>query len=519
MKKVPFVLILTLILVLAVFSAGMAALPGTGWWSALWVQNISDTPGAVSMEAYGMDGSAPVDSDVFDFDPVKSLVYDPGIARNYPDGNVIGFQSSLPKGFEGSVVLSSSVPAASVSQIANYKNGSLGGSGTATAMYQGISSEILSDTLLAPTIKHNYSSATTTLYIQAAGADADVTVEYVMADGGTYTDSATIEANRSYLFDPVAAGVPASNCGFDTMVSPCFGSATISASTPIAGVLLEHPHSGTPVTYVQAIRLSTPADISTKIYVPAIKNEFCGSTGCGTAGAEVMNVGTEDALINITLTISKLGSNASKKIKVGDVYTDTAVIPAGENYNFSKWNNNLGGLPAGTMAAAVIESTNGQPLVGASNDTKIQPKYPTTVKIKYSLFSDDLATPWAYVPMVKEFYGIFTGGVDVQNVGDNPDYINIEYHAYGSDEVCTLKTKNMIPAGGAAETHWVSRVGSDVFTLSGDCTNFGWLVGKQFSVRAYTDGGENIVMMATENTPGSSLDISRYEGVNLPGFD
>ena len=75
-------------------------------------------------------------------------------------------------------------------------------------MYQGISSEILSDTLLAPTITQLFLS-NNNLYIQAAGADADVTVEYVMADGGTYTDSATIEANRSYLFDPKAAGVPA----------------------------------------------------------------------------------------------------------------------------------------------------------------------------------------------------------------------------------------------------------------------------------------------------------------------
>jgi hypothetical protein len=220
------------------------------------------------------------------------------------------------------------------------------------------------------------------------------------------------------------------------------------------------------------------------------------------------------ANVTIRLTVSKLGTNA-KGVSVGTVYTDSAVIPPGENYNFSKWNNNLGGLPEGTMAAAVITSTNGQPLVGASNDTKTQPRYPVTVKIKYSLFSDELASPVAYVPMVKEFFGVFTGGVDVQNVGSSADYINIEYHAYGSTQVCVLKTKNMVPVGGATETHWVSVIGQNIFNLSGDCPDFGWLAGKEFSVKAYTDGGQNIVMMATENTPNSSLDISRYEGVNL----
>lgn len=518
MKKLRYTIIITLIVFFAITGVVRAALPGTGWWSALWMQNISTDSGTVTMTAFDSDAAGLGDetSETFTFGASKSLVYDPGKDTNYNEGgNIIGFKNELDAGFEGSVILSSTVPAASVSQIANYPNGNVGGTGTATAMYQGISKDILDTTLLAPTIKHNYSKATTTLYIQAAGGDAEVTVDYTMADGGTYSQTASIPANRSFLFDPMNAGVPYENCGYDTMVSPCFGSAVITATANIAGVLLEHPHSGTPVTYVQAIRLSSPSDISTKLYVPAVKNNFCGSSGCGTAGAEVMNVGTEDAEVTIRLIVSKLGTNAAAGVSKGDVFTDSAIIPPGENYNFSKWNDNLGGLPVGTMAAAVIESTNGQPLVGASNDTKTQPNYPETVKIKYSLFSDDLATPEAYVPMIKEFYGIFTGGVDVQNVGNNPDYINIEYHAYGSDDVCTLRTKEMVPVGGAAETHWVSVIGQSQFTLSGDCNNFGWLAGKQFSIKAYTDNGEDIVMMATENTPQSQLDISRYEGVNL----
>jgi hypothetical protein len=516
MKKISYALIIALIVVLLAFSSAVAALPGRGWWSALRIQNISATAGDIKLAAYDKDVSkAPIGSELFSFQPSKSLVYDPGKSPNYPSGNSIGFQSSLGTGFEGSVVLSSTVEAASVSQIANYANGSVGGSGKASAMYQGVGSGMLDTTLLAPTIKHNYSGATTTLYIQAASTDAHVVVTYTMANGRVYTDDADISANRMYVFDPAAAGVPSTNCGYDTMVSPCFGSAVITSTTgKIAGVLLEHPHSGTPVTYVQAIQLSIQDDASTKLYVPGVKNEFCGSSGCGVAGAEIMNIGDSTANVKIMLTVTKLGTNASGNVKKGDVFKYSATIPPKTNYNFSKWNNNLGGLPEGTLAAAVIECTNGQLLIGASNDTKTIPGYNGKAKLKYSAFSDTLATPYVYAPMVKEFLSPFTGGVNVQNVGVAADYINIEYHLYNSDQVCILRTKSKVPVGGAAETNWVSVIGSKQFSISGSCSSFSWLSGKEFSVKAYTDTEQNIVMMVTENTPKGTLDINRYEAVN-----
>jgi hypothetical protein len=515
MKKVSIALILSLIIILSVVSSGVAALPGSGWWSSLRVQNISDAEGIITMSAYGKQAAtAAILSDAFTVQPASALVYDPGKTPNYPSGNLVGFQENLPSGFEGSVVLSSSAESASVSQIANYTNGTVGGSGKASAMYQGISADMLSTELLATTIKHNYSGATTTLYIQAAGADADVTVSYTMADGSKYAQTENIEANRMFVFDPAAAGVPNTNCGYNTNTSPCYGSAVVTATGDIAGVLLEHPHSGTPVTFIQAIRLQTPVDQSTKIYIPSVKNDFCGSSGCGVAGAAVMNAGLSSANVKITLTVTKLGNNAPSDVKVGDVFTDTASIPAGTNYNFSKWNNNLGGLPEGTLAAAVIESTNGQPLVGSSNDAKTQTDFPGEAKVKYTAYADELATATAYAPMVKEFLGNFTGGVTVQNVGSAADFINIEYHQYGTNNVCTLRTKSKIAPGGAAETNWVSVNGSNRFTLSGNCSSFGWLTGKEFSVKAFTDAGQNIIIMVTENTPDGSLDISRYEGVN-----
>jgi hypothetical protein len=168
------------------------------------------------------------------------------------------------------------------------------------------------------------------------------------------------------------------------------------------------------------------------------------------------------------------------------------------------------------MAAAVIECTNGQLLIGSSNDAKTQSGFPGQAKVKYSAFPDALATELAFAPMVKEFKGIFTGGATVQNVGDNPDTITIEFHEYGTGEVCVLTTNDLVPPGGAAETNWVSVNGASQFYInSGDCGSFSWLSGKQFSLLAHSDSGEPIVIMVTENTPGGTHDISRYEGVNV----
>ncbi len=137
-------------------------------------------------------------------------------------------------------------------------------------------------------------------------------------------------------------------------------------------------------------------------------------------------------------------------------------------------------------------------------------------KLKVPAFPDALATELAFAPMVKEFYGIFTGGATVQNVGDNPDYIYIEYNEYGTGEVCTMVTKDMVPPGGAAETNWVSVNGATQFDIvGGDCSTFGWLSGKQFSIKTWSDDDKPIVIMVTENTPGGTHDISRYEGVNV----
>lgn len=518
MKRLLISLSFVIIVALLATSSVLADLPGSGWWSALFIQNIS--PGSVgdslTMRAYDAASASDYGSDSFAFDFGEALMYDPGKSPNYPTGAYVGFSSALPSGFEGSVVLSSSVPVAAVSEIANFNNGSVGGGGTASARYQGMSSEAISTDLLVPTIKNNYRNHTTTLYIQAAGADADVTVTFNMNDGNSYTDNTAIEANKMYVFDPSAAGVPTLNCGVDANTSPCYGSATIvSATGPIAGTVVEHPHSGSPAGYALSTRAQTPTDVDTTLYFPTVKNDFYRKM---IAGASVMNVGNEDAHVRITLTVTDVDRYTSRSL-IGRTYTATETIGPGESKLFSKWLNNLGGMPAGTFAAAVVESLpNGTPsqgLVGSTNDSKNLAYVPGGKGITlYSAFPAGQSTNRIAFPIVRERMGDVTGGLTVQNVGSAPDTFYFTYYEYGTENIYAFHTTGTVAPGQAVNTNRISlETSGGAFTVDGPFS-FSELAGKQFSVIVRSSGGNAIIGLASENSLTDKRDIRNYEGIN-----
>ena len=515
MKKYILGIVLSLLAVVLVTSSVFADLPGTGWWSAIFVQNIGSDGGTFQMEAF--DSATSYGSATFSFDFGQALLYDPGKTPDYPTGPYVGFSSPLPGGFEGAVVLSASLPVAAISEIANFNNGTVGGGGTASARYQGMSSDMVDTILMVPTIKNNYSNHTTTLYVQAAGAEADVTATFNMNDGNSYSQNQVIDANEMFVFDPSAAGVPSTGCGFDTNVSPCYGSAEItSTSGPIAANVVEHPHIGSPAGYALSTRAQTPSDQDTLIYHPTIKNDFYNKM---TAGASIMNVGIEDALVQIALTVTSVDSSSSAH--VGDVYTDTQVIAPGKSLLFSKWLNNLGGMPSGTFAAAVIESIDDatydpQPLVGATNDKK-NLKYVSGGGITlYAGLADRNKTDTIAAPIVRELMGDVTGGITVQNVGTAPDKIIFEYYEYGTDNVYIFETTSTIDVGEAVNTNRVS-LGSDggKFSIVSGFTSFSELGNKQFSLIVNSESGQPIIGLVSENSISDSRDMRNYETINF----
>jgi hypothetical protein len=512
MKKTFAIFFIVTIAAIMVTSTVLANLPGTGWWSAVFTQNISDESGALTMVAYDSKSALEYLSDPVLFDPGTALVYDPGKS---PGGNYIAFNTSLPTGFEGSVVLSSEVPAAAVSEVANYKNGTVGGNGTASARYTGMSQENVATELFVPSIKHNYVGHTTTLYVQAAGNSATVTVTYNMNDGNSYSQTVAIDANKMFIFDPVNAGVPLSGCGYDANVSPCAGSAVVSSTTGmIAGTVVEHQHIGSPASYAMSTRMQTANDMDTKLYHPTIKNDYMNIM---TAGAQIMNLGDDPALVQITLTVTV---SSTSQARPGDVFVGTAVIGPKQGLLFSKWLNNIGGMPSGTFAAAVVEALNTadydpQPLVGSTNDSKVMKKIPAGKGITlYSGFADKGTTGAIASPIIREVFGGISGGLTVQNVGSGPDTIEFWYYEYGTSNVYHFWSTNPVDVGQAINTNMVSANAGGRFTNDGTWA-FSTLSNKQFSIITRSQGGQKIIGLASEYAMLDNMDMRNYESINF----
>ena len=496
-KKFIFAITAVLITALAITTIASAALPGTGWWTSYAVQNIGSRTGSLTMEAYDSASTAPYDSDLFPFEPGKALIYDPGLSVNYPAGNIVGFKSPLPSGFEGSLVLSSDVEISAAAQVSNYKNGSVGtSSGAASGMYQAFSADNAKPELLFPIVKNNWANAKTSFFIQAAGAPATVVMTYNMNDGSSYNQEVTIEANKMYAFDPSVAGVPSTECGtMDFNVSRCFGAAiaTSTTSSPIAGVIIEHPFSGSPIGAILSSRALTEEDKDTVLFAPNIKNDYYFAE----ATAAVMNVGTADALVRATITVT-FGPDR------GSTYYQDLVIEPGRTQAFSKWLNTLGGMPAGNFGAARIESVTedeytAQPLVGSTNHSKFQGKIPMgRARDNHYLYSLSRATASISAPIVKEFSGPFTGGLTVVNVGTSPDTIHFEYYDHNSDVVYRFKTINPVLPGTAVDTGRVSyNEGPRFQKEDGALWNFSDMRNKVFSVIAYSETDQKIVSLTT----------------------
>ncbi|MBG0786388.1 MAG: hypothetical protein H0S79_14925 [Anaerolineaceae bacterium] len=509
-----FVLLIGLLTVTSVF----ADLPGSGWWSSLYVQNLAtgSVDGTIQMTAYAGGSSTDVyGSESYSFDFGQALAYDPGVTPNYGSGGAyIGFDSSLPSGFEGSVVVSASVPVASVSEIANFPHGSVGTSGgTACARYQGISQDMASTELMMPKVKSNYFNHTTTFYIQAAGAASDVTYNFHMNDGSDYTGLISIDANKMYMLDPASAGVPTDDCGTGSATSPCYGSLTLSATTPIAAVITEHPHTGSPAGYALSTRMQSAADQDTILYHPAVKNDYYGTMN---ASAAVMNVGTEDAYVQITLTVTNVDSRHSAYI--GQQFTDFMILAPGEAQVFDSYSENLGGMPAGTYASAVIESIDNddydpQPLISSTNDKK-RSSVPGGYGINlYAGYPEKNASSDLAGPTLIEFVGNVTGAVTVQNVGASAATVQFSYYEYGTDNVYVFETTNPLDPGAAINTYGISnQTDESVFTIVSGFTNFSELDGMTFSVIVHAD--QPIIGLVAENSPTKTRDMCNYEMIN-----
>ncbi len=484
--------------------AGPTALPGGGWWSPFQVQNVGDDTATVTYTAYWVMGGL---SDTYSQDGTieveenASVTYNPALAPNYPSGSRIGFDTTdnhLPTGFAGGVELASDQPMRAVVTVNNFESGSMGTEGgRASAYYQSVQEP--SETLFFPVMKPNYFGQTTVFFIQAAGGDATITAEYTFPGGPETVGPIDISAGRTYLLDPLAAGVPMGTLGSLKVVA---------TAGQIAGVVVEAQHNADPGTFALSTKGFGPNDADTTIVVPINKVNYFGA---GT-GWQLRNTTGTEANVDVTFTVSGVqpGSDADAAgIEVGDEFEVSITVPANDSYLFSQGNGNyldaqlVGGtqnLEPGVFFAGKAVST--QPLVGSVNE------HNGPDRILYSAFGTSSATTKLAAPAVKEAFFNQRTSLNVQNVGTSSTTPSVEYSC-SDGNTYSFNSYKAIGPGEAVNffmlsdpTHPANGWGEEKVPAGNNCA-------------VTVTATESIVAVAQESIANGTQDIKNYEGFNL----
>ncbi|MEM7131195.1 MAG: hypothetical protein AAF702_33070 [Chloroflexota bacterium] len=461
------------------------------------------------------DGTEQVGSESFDIGVGNALAYNPGQTPNINNG-LIGFSGDI-NFRDGSVVICADRSIVAVAQLGNNQSGTVGtGGGTATSFSQAMTLRNASTTVNFPLVKNNFNGQTTTFYIQAAGADANVTITYSMNDGTTHTETRNIAANRMWQFSPSNASpaIANTNCGAGG-TSPCQGAATaVSSSGPIVGVVVEHPDAGAPAALVLSTRGLTATDQGTKLLAPIIKNDFNGST----TGFSVQNTDTTTAAsVEIVLTVT---NSRNPDVAIGAQFRQTVSIAAGESVVFNNARNNIGRMPIGTFASATVESIRGQKLVGTVNENNNGKKAVYAAFCVEGCGADGNSTPTTTkvaAPLVKEFFRGKTTGITVANAGTASTKIMASYtDAVGTTRV--IESSAEVPPGGAISFFSIYTNPGDRFIVLAGFTDFNdFFDTKNSVILESSDGTTPIVAIVQESDRDGdfiALDIKNYEGFN-----
>lgn len=462
------------------------SLPGSGWWVSWQVQNVGTQRANLQVQALKAKGSTEGGTHT------ATTAVDPGAGITFIPGHLNQLSPMLPQNFIGSAVLSADQPIVAIGFVQNNPLfGDLGvEGGLAGAAYQGVSGDDAGTRIAFPLVKLNWAGQSTTLYIQAAGAAARVSVTYRMNNGTEMTDGPyDLNQDEMMVFTPQSKlGSPA--CGSNAETTPCLGGAVAtSESGDIVGIFTEHPTVADPAPFVLSTRGFGPNDFGMTLAAPIIKNEWVGRT----TGLSVQNASNADVTVNVTFKGSPPAACA------GQTYSGTQVTLApGSSYVYYPGLNNMGGFPVSCFGSATI-SANGN-IVATVNEAGANKK---TV---YSAFATTNATRKIAAPLVKEDWVGRTTGLVIQNVGNNETSVTCNYNvvgAQGTNPGSVPIPAQTIPGGGSIALY---RVWKNL--------NLPQLE-KTYSSVICTSTSENIVAIAQEADLSGQFDIKNYEAFNI----
>ncbi len=511
MRKIRYMVVLVVVLLLGVtaFSVAAQAPTGTGWWVGFTVQNTHASAINLSAEALWVTGGSPTTyNSAVNIPTTYAVTFHPGFAGTCgavaDNGCRIAFNQDLPAGFEGSVVLSSDGPAVAIAQVNNNSSGTVGApGGNARGGYQGTAGVIAANDLFFPNVKNNFGGQTTAFFVQAAGQNANVTITYTMNDGNVYQETASITANRMYVFLPSAATPSVPSCGGATN-DTCLGGAKVTSNAPVAGTVVEFQEGVTVAEFVLSTRGVTPSDLGTTIVAPTMKNDFFG----GTTGASVFNADpTDTATVDLTFTVTGVESGCS--VSPGEVRNTTITVPPLASTVVSPFRNNIAGLPACTFFAMTAESNTGELIAVTVNESRTSGG--DTFKAVYTGFNTANASSTVFFPLEKEdFFGNTTGLALVNASASASTQINVVYS--GATGTHSLTTISLGPGEAVSLRQVYKGVDPTKFTLDGGSTLP--QANNKYAVTATaTNGSAVIVGLAQEASVASPfLDVFNLEG-------
>jgi len=509
-----------------VASAAPGALPGTGWWTSIQIQNVGTDTATIAYTAYWQVGQGGAESDTtYSQDGVitvttgASVIYNPGQAPNYPAGSRVGFNTAdkhLPSGFSGGLQVSSDSPIRAVASVGNNIQGTVGTTGgQASAFYQSTQGEDVSNRILFPVAKNNYFGQSTTMYVQAAGVAATIVATFTSPGGAYPVNGGTpinIPAGKTFQIDPGMSSMPSGN------VAAALGSLTVQAvSGSIAGAILETPANTVPAKFALATKGFSDSDADTTIFVPTNKVSFNNSS----TGWQILNTtgNLATAVVTFTVTAVQAGTPAATSgIAAGMRFRANIDIGGGGSYLFSKQNGNyykateVGGsrkITDGVFFSGIAVAT--QPVVATVNEAN------GPWRLVYSAFGANKSTAKAAAPLVKEAFFGNTTSFNVQNVGTLSTTVTAMYNCVAGT---TKNTYTLGGVAGGAAFRVAPGAALNFFRLNNVDGRWGTQLvpsGNNCAVTVTTDGQPVVAVAQESNLPDSAtpIDYKNYEAFSL----
>ena len=464
-KVVPFVLVIVLLVAVGLVLA-QGGLPGSGWTSGQQIQNVSTTANAkVIMKAYDKDGVS--------FNCGEKTIPPGGSATYLTDTDC-----PVTAGFIGAAVVSADQAIAAIVNVNNR------GTGAAAGQYQGTDGVDVAKKISFPLVKNSHSGRTTTFYVQNASTSPNTMTATFTVNGVTYPPKVynNVPANAMRVFSPSDAGVPAGQGQV--------GSLVVEGSQPLAGSSLEHQTTAAVGQNLQASKAFVDADGAIDVFCPLYRN--AQPPKGQTTGAQVQNVSGGSVEVEFTV---KAGTSTYGP------YTRTIANGASETFYAPDLNNPS--IPAGTVGSATIKSTG--KIVAVVNDKGTENGVDRVTT--YACFGGGSKT--VNIPLAKEFAGGNTTGIQVQNVGQSPTKVTLEYKSTSG----TLKIQSTAAiAFGQSITAWgVSSSSPEWQVLAAT----GSMAGSVNGVVITAD--QPVVAIANESSASpnpSGQDTKNYEGFN-----